>query len=58
MVVSDAHVEAEAIDYPLPDGTICDGRPTVLLELCDNFNIVSTICNLFLEMWRITEMDI
>ena len=27
-----AHVE----DSPLPDGTVCDGRPSGLLELCEN----------------------
>jgi hypothetical protein len=27
----DAHVE----DYPWPYGTVCDSRPSVLLELCE-----------------------
>jgi hypothetical protein len=49
---SDAHIE----DYPLPDETVCDGRPPVLLaELFEN--IMGTIFYFFQEIWRIIEIN-
>ena len=49
---SDAHVD----DYLLPDGTVCDGRPPVLLKLCEISWAQSLI--FFQEMWRIIGKDI
>jgi hypothetical protein len=37
----DAHGHVE--DYPLPDGTVCDDPPPVLLELCENIMARSAI---------------
>ena len=44
------------IDYPLPDGTVYDGRPPLLLELC--VNIMGTICYFFQQMWRNSELPV
>jgi hypothetical protein len=38
------------IDYPLPDGTVCDGRPLSAPRVMRKYH--GTMCNFFQEMWK------